>query len=212
MRRFWLKQQWPLGPDGAAVGSAMPGVAWLAGALVVVGLALFLALYLVPALTGQEQTASSSTVTSAQAPMARAVTKEEALGELVSLLKEVGDKLPGQARPLPGQQLDLLQWARAFGLIRASEVPAAALSQPTRRREFAVWAWRGVGAALPSTTAVPTVADRETLTPEERQAVDALVSLRIMQLTGSGAFRGDDDLTGEDAAAALDRLRALLEQ
>jgi hypothetical protein len=189
-----------------------PRLAWLAGALALVGIALFLALYLIPGLSGQDQTASQSTVTSSSAPVVEGVTKEKVLAEIVSLLRQVPGNIHGQAQPLPGEEPDVVRSAQALGLIRGSEVPPGSLGQSATRREFAVWVWRGWGQVLPPRGTVPAVADRGTLNAEEGRAVDALVSLGVMQLDGTGAFRGDDHLTSEQAAAALARVRVLLEK
>lgn len=189
-----------------------PRLAWLAGALALVGIALFLALYLIPGLSGRDQTASQSTVTSSTAAVVEAVTKEKVLGEIVALLRQLPGSIHGQAQPLPGEEPEVVRSAQALGLIRGSEVPLGSLGQPATRGEFAVWVWRGWGQVLPPKGAVTAVADRATLNAEEGQAVDALVSLGVMQLDGTGAFRGDDDLTGEQAATALTRVRALLEK
>jgi len=199
-------------PRRSAPWLVMPRLAWLAGALVVVGLALFLALYLVPALSGHDQTASSSTVTSTHTPMVETITTEEALGEIVSLFREIPPSSQGQAGPMPSEDMGILPSALVFGLVRGSEVSSDALGRPTTRREFVLWIWRGWGTVLPVTATVPAVADLKGLSPEERQALNALVPLDIMQLDSSGAFRGNDDLTGEEAATALARLRVLLEK
>jgi hypothetical protein len=192
--------------------ATIPRLAGLAGALVLVGIALFLALYLVPELSGPDQTASQSTVTSSGARVVGALTKEKALDEIVSLLRQLPGSTPGQANPLPGEESDVIRSAQAGGLIRGSEVPLGVLGQSATRREFAVWVWRGWSLVLPLPGTAPTVVDRGTLSAEERQAVETLVSLGVIRLDGTGAFRGDDGLTEEEAAAALARVRVLLQK
>jgi len=199
-------------PETRGPRATVPRLAGLAGVLVLVGIALFLALYLVPELSGPDQTASQSTVTSSGAPVAEVVTKEEALDEIVSLLRQLPGSMPGQPNPLPGEEPDVIRSARAAALIRGSELPPGVLGQPATRREFAVWVWRGWSLLLPPLGTVPRVVDRGTLSVEERQAVEALVALEVMQLDDGGAFRGDDDLSDEEAGAALARVRALLEK
>ena len=192
--------------------ATIPRLAWLAGALVLVGIALFLAVYLIPWASGRDQTASQSTVPSSGGAVVAGVTRQKVLGEIVSLLRQLPGNIHGQAQPAPGEEPDVVRSAQALGLIRGSEVPPGSLGQRATRKEFAVWVWRGWSQVLPQKGTVPAVVDRGNLNAEEGQAVDALVSLGVIQVDGAGAFRGDDDLTSEQAVDALARVRALLEK
>jgi hypothetical protein len=187
--------------------SLAPRLAWVAGGLVLVAVVVFLALWLIPSISGDNQRASEPTMTSLAPSTSVALSKEEALRTLVALFR----KHPGFLQAEPGDPpTDVRESAQFVGLVRGSEAPTSSMGQPTTRGEFALWIWRGWSLVLPTTAAPPEISDHGTLGAEELEAVDAIVALNILELNGAGAFRAADDLTSQEAARAVSRLETLL--
>lgn len=189
--------------------SLVPRLAWAAGGLALVAVAIFLALWLIPGFSGDDQVVSESTSSSSIPGVIKTVSKEEALRTLVALFREHPGFLQGEPGDPPA---DVRESAQFVGLVRGSEAARSTMGQPTTRGEFALWIWRGWSLVLPTTAAPPEISDGGTLGAEELEAVDAIVALNILELNKTGAFRAADDLTSEEAARAMGRLSALLEE
>ncbi len=183
---------------------------YLALAVIVIGLAGFLAFELWGG-NGQEKIVSQPTTTASTLEAEEAVTIEEALEQIIALAKATPAVKWGQIPGPPGQSLSLQQQAIAFNLIHNAEGEGLQLQRPVMRRQFALWLWRCLGAVLPQGSATATVSDLETLTAEERQAVQDLVRNGVIELGSDGAFHGDNRITPGEESAVLGRVKALLQ-
>jgi hypothetical protein len=189
--------------------SLVPRLAWAVGGLILVAVAVFFSLWLIPGISGDDQRASKPTATSPVIGTIMTLSKEEVLSTLVSLFREH----PGFLQAEPGDPpTDVRNSAQFVGLVRGSEAPRSAMGQPTTRGEFALWIWRGWSLVLPTTTTPPEISDRGTLGAEELEAVDAIVALNILELNEANAFRATDDLTSQEAARAVSQLETLLKE
>jgi hypothetical protein len=198
-------------PEPKAKRRYIPPALWITASIVLLAVVVPLVVWQAGGLSGGKQTSDVTTETSVAAAAVQTISREDALGEVLALFQEFPGFTIGRASGAPGSTPDVLQDAATLGLVRGSEVSRKSIEQPTTRGEFALWIWRGWHLVLPeSDTAV--VADEGSLGAEELRAVRAIVSLGIMQLDDSSAFRGGNTMTSTEAANALVRLRTLLEE
>ena len=175
--------------------------------MVLVGVAAFLGVHFLAG-SGSDQVVSHPTVTTSPAPGGQAVTTQQALQQIIQLEKATISR--GQQGPVQGQKPSFVDEAVAFRLLRPSEGSSIELAQPTTRRRFALWLWRGFGAFLPRSSASVSVFDLSALTLEEQQAVEGLAEAGVVQLPEDHMFRGDRQLTPAEETALLTRVKRLV--
>ncbi len=179
--------------------------------MVLVGLAVFLGVHFL-AEGGSDQVVSQPTVTTSVAPGGAVITAQQALEQIVSLVRAVPTKGKGQMPSPPGERLGPVQEAIALGLLHSSEISGIQPGKLATQKQFAVWLWRGFGTVLPNGSATTRISDIGGLTTEERQAVEGLVRDGIVQLPKNGAFDGNRVLTSAEASILLDRVKSLVQR
>lgn len=140
---------------------------------------------------------------------AAAVARREALRNVVALI----DSSQSDALSVSDQSRTdeaLLRWAQAYGLVEGSD-SAQCLGDPTKRKDFVVWLWRGLRSLIQPIYSAAGFSDLAILTPEEATAVQSLTEVGILTPDGSSGFRGYDTLTLADQDAMLARAKAAVE-
>ena len=179
--------------------------------VVLVGAATFLGVHFLGGNEKQEVATHPTLTTSTTAIADGTVTTQQALQQIIDLMEATPSATHGQHRPAPGETVDLVQEGRALGLIHASDASSLQMTGAVTRTQFILWLWRGFGSLLPRGSNTVEVSDLSSLNSEERQAVEGLVRVGAVQLSGDREFEGDRVLTSSYESAGLERVGSLVQ-
>ena len=179
--------------------------------VVLVGAATFLGVHFLGGNASQEVATHPTLTTSKTAIADGTVTTQRALQQIIDLMEATPSTGRGQHRPAPGEIVDMLQEGRALGLIHASDASSLQMTGAVTRTQFILWLWRGFGSLLPRDSNTVEVSDLSSLNSEEQQAVEGLVRVGAVQLSGDREFEGDRVLTSGYESAVLERVGSLVQ-
>ena len=179
-------------------------------AVVLVGAATFLGVHFLGVNASQEVATHPTLTTSTTAIADGTVTTQQALQQIIDLIEATPSTGRGQDGPPLNEKNELVQAGRSLGLISASDTSSLQLTGAVTRRQFALWLWRGFGPLLPQGSITVEILDLGGLSSEEQQAVEGLVRVGAIQLSGDRAFEGDRVVTSSYETAVLSRVGSLV--
>ena len=196
--------------------SRFPGVVWIAATSCLLGMAIAAALYLWLPVTGGELAGGitprvSANAGSAPTPVsgltdATHVSDGQAMTDIIALADTVYGSPAEQPGRLANGQRAGLQRAVDVGLIGRGGMTANRVSTSVTRAEFALWLWKMFNPVLRQDAPV-IFSDLDSLSLEERVAVERLAGSGIIPAFSDGTFRGHQPLSATDEEAFLARVK-----
>lgn len=192
--------------QATAGGERQTRMRFLSAAAVAIALVLAVVvplLVFVPLGASDNQPLATNAPSQVSAPQSEhAVSRDEALGQVVSLARDLGVYRPAPVPSAAQGDGTLIQQAVGYGILLASEGPDYRLNESISRGEFAIWLWRAFGSHLH--VAEPGVmSELHNLPEEEQRAISSLVQAGILALETDGQFHAADLLTTKDRSRTL---------